>query len=145
MRGGVCGLMTTLGGIGHTLPSPAGLLHCSLGCGSRGGSRVRHHCLDKEALYGYSAAAGDFSGSARWRSRVHSGNSDRESLSRLRCELLRRFNRPSFKNNRVAQDSERAPLSLGPTPKKRPQDWSAQKPLSRVPTKLNKVAKQTTP
>ena len=38
-----------------------------------------------------------------------------------------------------------APFSFGSQPQKRPQDWSAQMPPRTVPTKLNRVAKQTMP
>src|SRR5262252_6170187 len=38
-----------------------------------------------------------------------------------------------------------APFSLGSHPQNRPQDWSAQMPPRIVPTKLDKVAKHTTP
>src|SRR6516225_6597507 len=38
-----------------------------------------------------------------------------------------------------------APFSLGSQPQNRPQDWSAQIPPRIVATRLNRVAKQTTP
>src|SRR5436190_20229932 len=38
-----------------------------------------------------------------------------------------------------------APFSFGSQPQKRPHDWSAQIPPRTVPTKLKRVAKQTTP
>jgi erythrin-vacuolar iron transport family protein len=53
IRGGVCGLMTTRRHWPYFAVSPAKLFHCSLGCGSGGGSRIRRNRLDKEALYGY--------------------------------------------------------------------------------------------
>src|ERR1700719_2951629 len=39
----------------------------------------------------------------------------------------------------------RAPFSFGSQPQNRPQDWSAQIPPRIVATRLNNVAKQTTP
>ncbi len=38
-----------------------------------------------------------------------------------------------------------APFSFGSHPQNRPHDWSAQMPPSTVPTKLNSVAKHSTP
>ena len=38
-----------------------------------------------------------------------------------------------------------APFSLGSQPQKRPQESSAQRPPSTVPTKLKKIAKQSVP
>src|SRR5208283_3373374 len=60
--------------------SVTGFLFCPLGCCCGGRNRVRLHCLDKEALHGYSAASGHFSGSARRYSRISNRYFDRESL-----------------------------------------------------------------
>jgi hypothetical protein len=54
-----------------------------------------------EASYEYAPAAGDFSGRTKWRSRIYSRNSNLESLSSLRCELLRQFNKPTFNSSVV--------------------------------------------
>ena len=83
LRGLVCGLMTTAGGIGHTLPFliPA-FLHRDGRRLRRGRVRTSGDLLCPVAVYGHSAAHGGRQGDDRRRAGVGGGNSDRLELTR---------------------------------------------------------------
>ena len=79
LRGTVCGVMTAIGGLGHTLPFP----HSRFPCGNRcrdpcGGGRTGGNLLDPHPLHGYALPAGGISGGGRRRARIHCGHLDRE-------------------------------------------------------------------
>ena len=58
MRGVVCGLMTTLGGIGHTLPYLIPDFRTATTVADRrGGRRTRRHRLDPQPLHGHAVPA----------------------------------------------------------------------------------------
>ncbi len=85
LRGTVCGLMTALGGLGHSLPylvpnSWPHALHRDDHCRSRGLRRALGDRLDTGALYGYAVPASGLSDRARRCHRARRRHSHRRSL-----------------------------------------------------------------
>jgi hypothetical protein len=82
MRGGVCGIMTTFGGIGHTLPFLVPNFDWALWVAvAVVAVELRCHCLDKKALYGYSASPSRFPNCSRRDSRIYNRYFDWEPLT----------------------------------------------------------------
>jgi erythrin-vacuolar iron transport family protein len=76
IRGVVCGLMTTLGGLGHTMPY---LIRFSSRNDHRAHGRGRGtggHCMDSQTLHGHAAALGDIPGRRGRRARFSRGLAD---------------------------------------------------------------------
>ena len=82
MRGLVCGLMTTLGGLGHTLPFliPDFQVATTLGGGGGAGRAVGDR-LGAGALHGHAVPAGGVPGRAGRRAGVRHRHPDRQRLS----------------------------------------------------------------
>ena len=83
-RGIVCGLMTALGGIGHTLPFLIpGFRLAMIVAGTGGGGRARRHFVDPAPLHGHAAGIGGSASGPRaacWC--FLTGVSDRQLLTR---------------------------------------------------------------
>ncbi|HEU4678055.1 MAG TPA: hypothetical protein VFS35_00950 [Terrimicrobiaceae bacterium] len=66
VRGGVCGLMTTAGGIGHTLPFLISDFHLAHDCGGgRRGRGIGGDQLHPAPVHGHTTSAGSLSGGRR--------------------------------------------------------------------------------
>ena len=87
-RGIVCGLMTTAGGIGHTLPFLIRRFLYRDVCGHgdcRGGAG--RHRVDSPSLHGYAAAFRDVSGGRRRRARLYRGDIDWVGVVTVRSSI----------------------------------------------------------
>ncbi len=82
-RGIICGLMTAVGGIGHTLPFLIpGFRTADDRRGARSGGGAWPHFLDPAPLYGYASCIRGSSSRARRRTCVSDGRADRQLLTR---------------------------------------------------------------
>ncbi len=77
-RGFVCGLMTMLGGLGHTLPYLIPNIHTATAVAVvRGAGGIEHHLLGAAQIHGHSARVRPAASHARRRARLSGGNFDR--------------------------------------------------------------------
>ena len=79
LRGTVTGVMTAIGGLGHTLPYLIPhFLTATVVSGVRGRGRAGGDLLDPHALHGHAVPAGGVPGRGRRRAGVHRRDIDRE-------------------------------------------------------------------
>ena len=82
IRGTVCGLMTTIGGVGHTLPYLIpDFWVATVARHRRGGGRARGHFLDPLPLHGHAIPFGGIPGHGRRRAGLHRRDIDRQLLN----------------------------------------------------------------
>jgi len=80
VRGLVCGLMTALGGIGHTLPFLISNFDIAFVGSRRGACRTRHHLLDSSPLYEHIGSLGCDAGRIRRHPGFRNWGADRPFL-----------------------------------------------------------------
>ncbi len=92
LRGGVTGLMTTAGGIGHTLPFLIANFHVAMlvaGCSDHCCGRADGHQLHPAPLHGYAVLAGGVSGDRGRRFGFPDGMADRQRIKKAFSSLRR--------------------------------------------------------
>ena len=81
VRGLICGAMTAVGGIGHTLPFLlARFRHGALGSRGRGVAELGSDHMGSQALHGYTLVLGRAAGGLGRRAGVHHRSADREVI-----------------------------------------------------------------
>ena len=85
LRGSVCGVMTTIGGVGHTLPYLIpDFWTATVRGGHRGRIGTRRHFLYPVSLHGHAVPVGGVPGRAGRNAGVPRGHPDRQFLDRAR-------------------------------------------------------------